>query len=689
MMRNFLRTATACLCCITVFSPAIAQSLQNTQVSNAGSTVIGDLTIDRAGIYEFTIETGAAANIEINGARIIDAQSGAETGTAALSAGSVSVLIETMDGSPAPGLQMVMQGGATPVQVFGAPSTPLSKAQTAPTASPVALRQAATAAPMTATSASSQTTAPVPMRQAATSSTGVQLDAPRDLRNRLRSRVRDRAIEMALLNNEIARATVNGEVSDYVRVGEQIRVAAAAPTGMRFVRWAGDIFSLQDPNQAETLLTVNAGGANVFAVYESDSPAPPPVATPPAPTPPAPGTPPAPTPGTPPAPTFTVVVNSGAGDGSFIEGTQVVIRADTPLVGETFAAWTGDVSALADPTSPVTTLTVPAAAVTVSATYRASAISVSLFSSSTTAFSRGATISGVVNNPQGDSVTYDVIGPDGIAAASGLTTSMNPQTGAFAARIFEDALPDYGQVTIVVNAESANASDATGVVNFNVSSGTDEIAQLVSRTSFGASPASLARARQIGYDAFLDEQLNPTSIDDTAFRALNPDDLYDFMDNDGRRELRRLAMAYAIYTERQLQEVMANFWENHFYTAPNKDDAEHAETVEKSAFRDNALGSFADLLEISAKSPVMMSFLDNTDSRDGNINENYARELLELHTVGVNSSYTEEDIIEVARILTAGDFASPIRTAQMASDAYMSFSLTKGVMMKAIKLSPS
>ena len=646
MMRKFLRAATACVFCIAISSPAIAQSLQNIQIEDAGSSVIGDLTIDQAGIYEFALQAGAA-NVEINGARIIDADSGAGSGTAALSAGAVSVMIETMNGSPAPGLQMALQGGTDVIQVFGAPSAPTINVQTGQIAGPVPLRQA------TSTASAMQAPGPAPARQAATTANAVQVDAPRDLRNRLRSRVRERAIEMALLNNEIARATVNGEVSDYVRVGQQITVTATPPAGMRFVRWAGDVFALEDPNQQETLLTVNAGGANVFSVFESDAPAPTPTNPAPPGTPPTnpnpPGTPPPPPPGT---PTFTVTVNSGTGDGAFAEGTQVVVRADTPLVGETFAAWTGDIAALADPNSPVTTLTVPAAAVTITATYRASAMSVSLFSSSTTAFGRGATISGVVNDPQGDSVTYDVIGPNGSATATGLTASMNPDTGAFAARVFDNTLPDSGQVTVVVNAETANAADAVGVVNFYVSNGTDEIAQLVSRTSYGASPASLARARQIGYDAYLNEQLNPTSIDDSAFRALNPDDLYDYTDNDGRRELRRLAMAYAIYTERQLQEVMANFWENHFYTSPDKDDAEFAETVEKAAFRENALGNFADLLEISAKSPVMMSFLDNTDSRDGNINENYARELLELHTVGVNSSYTEDDIIEVARILT-------------------------------------
>lgn len=636
MVRNLLRSVAACSIGCIISLPAVAEPIGEFFTDENGTRAVATLTIEESGIYQFSISNGIDANVIIDGAQIIDGQSAARMGSIALPPGEFEISVETNSGSPTPQID---------IRAMNANSIASSIASTATATAPVM--------PVATATTQTQMVAALPLREAATE---IQVRPRRNLRNRLRDRVRDRAIEMAVLNNEIARPTVNGVVGDFVRVGTQMPIEAIVPPNSRFVRWAGDIAALANPNAQATTLNVNAGGVNVFAIYEDiNSTETPPVTTPPET---SPTTTPTTTPTTPPdqpvANAVTVQINNGSGDGAFAPGTQVVIRAETAQIGQSFTSWTGDTGALASATDPVTILTVPDTAVTLTAQFSASPITASLFSSTAITSSRGATVTGVVAQPASEVITFDVIGPDGTKSASNRVASIDPNTGGFALRVFEDELPDAGSVTVIMSAATANG-DAQSAVNFSVSNETDEIAQLVSRITYGASPAALARARQIGFDAYLNEQLNPTSINDSAFRALNPDDLFDHTLGNSDLELRRMALAYAVFSERQLQEVMANFWENHFYTTPGNSNGFHGESVEKAAFRENAFGNFRDLLEISAKSPIMMAYLNNNDSRVGNINENYARELLELHTVGVNSSYTEDDLIEVARILTGWD----------------------------------
>jgi hypothetical protein len=104
---------------------------------------------------------------------------------------------------------------------------------------------------------------------------------------------------------------------------------------------------------------------------------------------------------------------------------------------------------------------------------------------------------------------------------------------------------------------------------------------------------------------------------------------------------------------RQLEEVVADFWENHFSLYALKTPSAGAiAAFERDAIRAHALGKFRDLLGAVAHSPAMLYYLDNHLSHAGAINENYARELLELHTMGVDGGYTQGDVIEVARALT-------------------------------------
>ncbi len=109
----------------------------------------------------------------------------------------------------------------------------------------------------------------------------------------------------------------------------------------------------------------------------------------------------------------------------------------------------------------------------------------------------------------------------------------------------------------------------------------------------------------------------------------------------------------AIESDRQLEEVLADFWYNHFNVDAGKGNVRLAVTdYDREAIRPHVLGKFRDLLEATATSPAMMLYLDNAQSRVGELNENYARELMELHTLGVNGGYTQRDIIEVARCFT-------------------------------------
>jgi len=151
-------------------------------------------------------------------------------------------------------------------------------------------------------------------------------------------------------------------------------------------------------------------------------------------------------------------------------------------------------------------------------------------------------------------------------------------------------------------------------------------------------------------------------------------------------ELMEAKLLRAIYSPRQLTEQLADFWFNHFNVFVYKDlDRWYVISYERDAIRPHALGKFRDLLEASAKSPAMLFYLDNYVSADPRsfdrlkahpipaarsrqlpplggkrgLNENYGRELLELHTLGVDGGYSQQDVIEVARAFTGWTITSP------------------------------
>jgi uncharacterized protein (DUF1800 family) len=147
------------------------------------------------------------------------------------------------------------------------------------------------------------------------------------------------------------------------------------------------------------------------------------------------------------------------------------------------------------------------------------------------------------------------------------------------------------------------------------------------------------------------------------------------------RDLAEAKLLRAIYSDRQLEEVLSDFWFNHFNIYLDKGADRYLVTeYERDVIRPRVLGKFRDLLEATAKSPAMLFYLDNWQSVGPNapqprgqgnkarrgLNENYGRELLELHTLGVDGGYTQKDVTEVARCFTGWTINQPQRGGEFA-----------------------
>ncbi len=187
--------------------------------------------------------------------------------------------------------------------------------------------------------------------------------------------------------------------------------------------------------------------------------------------------------------------------------------------------------------------------------------------------------------------------------------------------------------------------------------------RLLRRVTVGATTEDVAWMRSLGYYGYLEWQLNPETMGDPECEArllplptINhaPFSLYGGDSAVVIRELTEATILRAIYSNRQLLERMVEFWTDHFNT--NITSVGIFKTLEvRDVYRKNALGTFAGMLNASASSPAMMTYLNNTqsDGRPGRVpNQNYARELMELHTLGVDGGYTQQDVVEVARCFT-------------------------------------
>ena len=274
------------------------------------------------------------------------------------------------------------------------------------------------------------------------------------------------------------------------------------------------------------------------------------------------------------------------------------------------------------------------------------------------------------------------------------------------------------------------------------------IVHVLNRLGFGARPGDVERVKSMGLENYINQQLNPEKLADTLAenkvkdlavlnmttaelyekypqpgqlvrqlqnRGLLPKELAETSDKNPREnpEYRKLIQQYykengleqpqriiaelqasrilrAVYSERQLQEVMVDFWTNHFNVFAGKGaDRWLLPAYDRDTIRPYALSKFSTLLQATAQSPAMLFYLDNFQSVSPNannnrgpqmerrqqqqpqqqpqqqqrprrgINENYARELMELHTLGVDGGYTQKDVQEVARCFTGWTIFQP------------------------------
>lgn len=191
---------------------------------------------------------------------------------------------------------------------------------------------------------------------------------------------------------------------------------------------------------------------------------------------------------------------------------------------------------------------------------------------------------------------------------------------------------------------------------------TQPAVRVLNRLGFGPVPGQIAEYSQVGYERHLDQQLRADLDEpwDLTLRlrrlevyAFEPGDLVNFPEDEVLRQLQQAAILQAVYNPNQLRERMVEFWSNHFNIYGRKGHAAFRKGRDDiSVVRQNALGSFRDMIRASAQSPAMLFYLDNQFNRRGVANENYARELMELHTLGVHGGYTQKDVQEVARCFT-------------------------------------
>ena len=239
-----------------------------------------------------------------------------------------------------------------------------------------------------------------------------------------------------------------------------------------------------------------------------------------------------------------------------------------------------------------------------------------------------------------------------------------------------------------------------------------QILHVLNRLGYGPRPGDVARVQQMGLKNWITRQLHPDTIPDEAVAPLlrgyptldksTSDLLKKFPNNPPPKpvepnmgpmqsqmsqempperrpvrivqELQAARIVRAVMSERQLQEVMVDFWLNHFNVFAHKDLVKWMlPAYERDAIRPHALGHFKDLLVSTARHPAMLFYLDNWLSvgagpaktgQNSGLNENYAREVMELHTLGVDGGYTEEDVREVARCFTGWTIDRPREVGQ-------------------------
>ncbi len=202
----------------------------------------------------------------------------------------------------------------------------------------------------------------------------------------------------------------------------------------------------------------------------------------------------------------------------------------------------------------------------------------------------------------------------------------------------------------------------------------DLVTHVLNRTTWGIAPGERERVLRMGstqeaaVEAYLQEQLsaNPNDIADhpveRQVRQLEPlhasvAELYDTSPRELNFQLTKATILRFHRSPHQLREIMVSFWTDHFNIDCSKTECRWLKALDdREVIRKHALGNFRDLLQASVLSPAMLFYLDGRSNRkvkpEDRPNENHARELLELHTMGVDGGYRQEDVMEVARILS-------------------------------------
>jgi uncharacterized protein (DUF1800 family) len=217
----------------------------------------------------------------------------------------------------------------------------------------------------------------------------------------------------------------------------------------------------------------------------------------------------------------------------------------------------------------------------------------------------------------------------------------------------------------LVYATAAEAAAATKPALPGPLANGDPVLHLLRRTTIGPTPAMAADVRARGIDAWIAGQLAPAAIPDgeadgaaAAFPLATAD--LDTVharvkagDWDAMNDYAGYTLARQIWSNRQLFEVMVDFWANHLNVPqPGPGSWDVGPAYHRDVIRRHALGSFTDMLLAAGRHPAMLRYLSAQLSDRRSVNENYGRELLELHTVGVDGGYTESDVRNSAYILT-------------------------------------
>lgn len=240
-------------------------------------------------------------------------------------------------------------------------------------------------------------------------------------------------------------------------------------------------------------------------------------------------------------------------------------------------------------------------------------------------------------------------------------------------------------------AAAASAGNATAAPDGPQASRGDEVRLLreVNRLTWGADSRTMAQLRALGYPRYVEQQLHPApaalpssvqaQIDAMTISrrpmielaremaeqrrqavALTDDDAKKAALKAWQQDMTRLGreaqtreILRALYSPNQVQEEMTWFWMNHFNVFLYKGNIRATiGDYEDAAVRPHALGKFRDLLGAVAHHPAMLVYLDNVQNAAGHVNENYAREIMELHTMGVGSGYSQQDVQQLARVMT-------------------------------------